>query len=233
MSRRNNNRVNKRKYFSELMKFMPYCSSAVMITGVFANDAEDLFLCRKFDNETSILNFEHLKSNKWTEGITGQNDFLEKWNSRMEQIFGSKSSRRTTKFMDIFDSELKNEAGTNNELVLIDSCNKWDEKIADWIGKEETLDAIVEDGVLGLNVLMARTKIEGDSSAFSHPVSIIRNDNYSNENDEYEAIRNMYIIANAIEKKSNNHLRTIAMANYWDSKSSPMAYILFKKTSEI
>lgn len=233
MSAKNRNSSKTRKKsesFSKLTNYFPYCDNVVMMTATSARDLEELHRIGKIGKGTRIVNYENLSSSHWNNGITGEQEFMEKWTDRMREIFGSDSKRRKTLFKDVFKSSLVKDAGRKNELVLIDSCKKWSDDIARWVGGDDTVDSIVEDGIIGLNIVMSRTRIEGDSRPFNHNVCIVPNDGYRSQNEEYSATRSMYIIANAVENASGGRLETVAMMNYWDDARSPMAYIVFRKT---
>lgn len=220
---------NKSVYFREVLGFLPFCQKAVTMTGQTAIDARQLAEAGKFGRETFITNYDTMLPS-WSKGITTQVEFRRKWNGVMEGILGSGEERRRMLFKDIFKSSLVEDAGYGNELVLADACRPYHRRIAQWMGSDSTLDAMVKDGIIGVNTNLMLTSLDGDSSPFSHGVKFLMRGCYSNDEERYDMLRKMHVIANDIENAAGGRLTTVAMLNYWDDARSKMAYIFFRKT---
>jgi hypothetical protein len=220
---------NKSIYFREVLGFLPFCHKAVTMTGQTAIDARQLAEAGKFGRETFITNYDTMLPS-WSKGITTQVEFRRKWNGVMEGILGSGEDSRRMLFKDIFKSSLVEDAGHGNELVLADACCPYHMGIARWMGSGDTLEAIVKDGIIGVNTNLMKASLDGDSSPFSHGVKFLMRGCYSNDEEKYGILRKMHIIANDVENSAGGLLTTVAMLNYWDDPRSKMAYIFFRKT---
>ena len=220
---------NKSSCFREMLGFLPFCHKAVTMTGLTAIDARQLAEAGKFGRETFITNYDTMLPS-WSKGIRTQSEFRRKWNDVMKGILDSDSHSRKILFKNIFKSSLVDDAGHGNELVLADACCPYRMDIAKWMGSDSTLDAMVKDGIIGVNTNLMRSSIDGDSSPFSHGVRFLMRGCYSNDEEKYGILRKMHIIAHDIESSAGGLLTTVAMLNYWDDPRSKMAYIFFRKT---
>ena len=223
---------NKSLHFKEVLGFLPFCKKAVTMTGLTAIDVRHLSGAGKFGVNTFITNYETMDKH-WTKDVSTPSEFIEKWNGLLKNLLNSESDKRKTLFKDIFKSSLIDDAGDENDLVLADACCPYRTDIARWAGSDTTLNAIAVDGIIGINTNLLRCSLKGDSSSFEHGgVKHIMKGSYCNDEEKYDMIWRMHIIANDVEEASNKRLTTVLMLNYWDDPRSKMGYIFLEKLDE-
>jgi hypothetical protein len=110
------------------------------------------------------------------------------------------------------------------DVIYADTCGTYSQKMINWIVEKPTIQALRDNGIFAITILLTRKNIEGNFSLpQSNPDLFLLGKNKDINS------KKMFAIANDVETLTFNTLQSKALIYYEDNIHSPMGVFIFEK----
>lgn len=223
----------KKKATEYAVSYFPNCrgKSIVMMPSTTCFDIQEMYKQNKIDNTTKCDIYDNLKSidlneYKKTNFQTKRDYFKQEFKKTLKNIFGDDSFytyNRKRFRLGINIQEPHRFSQKHFDLIYADTCGQYNEFIAQFINR--CTDYLTKGGILAYTTSLNRFTLEGDEN---YPRSNPKLINLGKYLDTFQ--NKINIIANDIEKRTKNVLKTKSMIYYHDKSCSNMCILIFYKT---
>jgi hypothetical protein len=160
-------------------------------------------------------------------------EFKNKFKTRLKEITGTdklylKNKNNLILGRNIQDFPLSVHTGDKHphgcDVIYADTCGTYSQKMINWIVEKPTIQALRDNGIFAITMLLTRKKIEGDFSSPKSDPDLI----WLGKNKDINS-KKMFAIANDVENLTFNILQSKALIYYEDNVHSPMGVFIFEK----
>lgn len=210
--------------------------SAVLMPSTTGYDIETLYCQNKINDSTFLYivdNLEGFELKNCRNKSQKEYKFKNKFKTRLKEITGTdklylKNKENLILGRNIQDFPLlahtyeKHPHGC--DVIYADTCGTYSQKMINWIVEKPTIQALRDNGIFAITLLLTRKNIEGN---FSLPQS--NPDLFLLGKSKDINSKKMFAIANDIENLTFNTLQSKALIYYEDNINSPMGVFVFEK----
>jgi hypothetical protein len=219
-------------YFSNLSDN----GSAVLMPSTTGYDIEALYCQNKINDSTFLYIVDNLEGSD-LKNCRNKNqkeyEFKNKFKTRLKEITGTdklylKNKNNLILGRNIQDFPLSVHTGDKHphgcDVIYADTCGTYSQKMINWIVEKPTIQALRDNGIFAITMLLTRKKIEGDFSSPKSDPDLI----WLGKNKDINS-KKMFAIANDVENLTFNILQSKALIYYEDNVHSPMGVFIFEK----